>query len=260
MNSFSLEIEHLNFSGPIELLYDLIEKKKVYVHEVSLSDVVDEFIQYVRSLHTLPIEDTAHFISVASTLLLIKSRSLLPDFSLTEEEETSIGELERQVALHGTMKALLPFVKELWDTTDKKRVYASLPRPIHVSVFAPHPLLTLSSIVETRHRLEFTLPKKEKRPSAHISKKITLEEMVLQLTERIQKALSFNFSEYASSHGGAHAGGSKIRVRKEERYSIIVSFLALLELVKSGTLHATQESRAHDITIETHTPGTPHYS
>ena len=88
------------FEGPLELLLDLIEKRKLHISDVSLSQVADEFIEYTKSIEDFPIADSADFILVASTLLLIKSKSLLPNLELTVEEEENIGELEKRLALY----------------------------------------------------------------------------------------------------------------------------------------------------------------
>ncbi len=65
------------FEGPLDLLLELIEKRKLHISDVPLSEVADEFIEYIKSFEEFPIADSADFILVASTLLLIKSKSLL---------------------------------------------------------------------------------------------------------------------------------------------------------------------------------------
>ena len=76
MEKFSLATA--NFQGPLEALLDMIEARKMSISEVSLADVTDSFLAYVEKLPQLPLGETAQFILVASTLLLIKSRALLP--------------------------------------------------------------------------------------------------------------------------------------------------------------------------------------
>ena len=68
-----------SFEGPLDLLLDLIEKRKLFINDISLVKVTDDFIAHVRQFENLPMAESAHFILVASTLLLIKSKSLLPD-------------------------------------------------------------------------------------------------------------------------------------------------------------------------------------
>ena len=81
-----------NFEGPLELLLSLIEQKKLFVNEVSLASVTEDYISYVKSFSNIPtskqIADISYFIMIAATLILIKSKSLLPNLNLTTEEET----------------------------------------------------------------------------------------------------------------------------------------------------------------------------
>lgn len=92
------------FEGPLDLLLDLIEKRKLFVSDISLAQVADDYITHVRSLAALPISDTAHFLLVASTLVLIKSKSLLPDLTLSGEEESDIDMLKRRLAILARMR------------------------------------------------------------------------------------------------------------------------------------------------------------
>ena len=85
------------FEGPFALVLELIEKRKLLVNDFSLSQITDDFIQHVRSQAEFPIEDAAEFIQVAATLLLIKSRSLIPDLELSGEEEQDVDDLKRRL-------------------------------------------------------------------------------------------------------------------------------------------------------------------
>ena len=79
------EVKHGEFKGPLEVLLDLIEQKKLHINDVALSRVTDDFLEYTRGHGGFPIAEGAQFAFVASALLLIKSKSLLPNLSLTRE-------------------------------------------------------------------------------------------------------------------------------------------------------------------------------
>jgi segregation and condensation protein A len=64
-----------------------VEKRKLFINDISLAKVTDDFISHIQQFEKLPMGESAQFILVASTLLLIKSRSLLPALKFTEEEE-----------------------------------------------------------------------------------------------------------------------------------------------------------------------------
>src|ERR1700722_748867 len=83
-----------SFEGPFELVLELIEKRKLSVSELSLAQVTDDYIQHVRSQASFPMEDAAEFIGVAATLLLIKSKSLIPELELSPDEEGDVEELK----------------------------------------------------------------------------------------------------------------------------------------------------------------------
>src|SRR3989344_7803810 len=93
----SYHVKTDNFQGPLDLLLSQIEKRKLPINEISLSKVTDDFISYIEGEEKFPIALSAHFILIASTLLLIKSKSLLPTLELSGEEQGNIEDLERRL-------------------------------------------------------------------------------------------------------------------------------------------------------------------
>src|SRR3989344_7599778 len=100
------------FEGPLDTLLSLIEKRKLFINDISLAKVADDYIAYVKSLSDFPIADSAHFILIASTLVLIKSKSLLPQLTLTEDEQHSIEDLEARLSEYQKYKALAVHLRE----------------------------------------------------------------------------------------------------------------------------------------------------
>ena len=92
------------YEGPLDLLLELIEKRKLLINDISLAQVADDFIVYVNTQPHLPVGEVADFIALAATLLLLKSRSLLPSLTLTDEESHDIKELEYRLALYQLVK------------------------------------------------------------------------------------------------------------------------------------------------------------
>src|ERR1700675_2175012 len=92
------------YEGPLELLLELIEKRKFLINDISLAAVTDEYIARVNAAVELPVGETAEFVALAATLLLIKSRSLLPQLELTSDESRDIKELEYRLALYQIIK------------------------------------------------------------------------------------------------------------------------------------------------------------
>ncbi len=90
----------------MELLLDFIEKRKLFINDISLSKVTDDFIGFLKEKSNFPLGLSANFILVASTLLLIKSKSLLPTLNLTSEEEANIEDLETRLKEYQRIKEL----------------------------------------------------------------------------------------------------------------------------------------------------------
>ena len=86
MHSAEFSIRTEVFEGPLDLLLTLIEKRKFLVNDISLAAVTDDFIKYMNMGEEVLLSERAHFVLTAATLLLIKSKSLLPTLELTEEE------------------------------------------------------------------------------------------------------------------------------------------------------------------------------
>ena len=239
----SFTVKTTTFEGPLDLLLDLIEKRKLFISDISLAKVTDDFISHVRQFDAMPMGESAHFILVASTLLLIKSKSLLPDLNLTEEEQTDIHDLETRLKIYKRIKEASIHVQKLFG--EDMIFPQSQARPIH-PVFAPDPVFTLEKALFSLRDLINRLPKKEKLPEHVVRKVISLEDMIGTLTTRITSHLRMSFREFTKEH-------------KENRVNVIVSFLAMLELVKNGLLQVSQEASFGDIVMETKEVGVPRY-
>jgi len=232
-----------SFEGPLDLLLDLIEKRKLYISDISLAQVTDDFIAHVRKFETMPMGESAHFILVASTLLLIKSKSLLPQLALTDDEQGDIRDLETRLKIYQRIKEAGKGIQSLFG---KDMIFGpSQSRSVN-PIFAPDPAFTLEKALFTLRDLINRLPKKESLPQHVVQKVVSLEEMIGTLTKRITGALKMSFTEFTKDH-------------KENRVNVIVSFLAMLELVKEGVLHVSQEAQFGDIQMETKEVGVPRY-
>ena len=231
------------FEGPLDLLLDLIEKRKLSVTEIALAKVADDYIAYVKTLSEFPIAMSAHFILVASTLLLIKSKSLLPNLALSEEEQGSIEDLERRLRLYKRARELGRHIRSIFGINV---IYPPEQR-LGTVVFSPDKHTNQSELLLSLKTLMQNLPKVQALPKAIVSKVISLEEMIDSLTERIKTSLKVGFREFA-------------KVGKEEKVHIIVSFLAMLELVKQGVISVRQDKHFDEIIMETEKLEVPRYT
>ncbi|HCM43938.1 MAG: Segregation and condensation protein A [Candidatus Kaiserbacteria bacterium GW2011_GWC2_49_12] len=233
-------IETTAYQGPLETLLNLIEERKLSVSEVSLAEVCDAYLAYVEKLPELPLGETAQFILVASTLLLIKSRTLLPTLSLSEEEKESVEELERRLARYTLVRKAAKLLRREWGKTP---LMLRTRAPIRMPVFAPAEA-TLERVSAIAKRLVSMLPKPEKLAQVAVAPILALEDVITSLKVRIASALKARFSELT---------------RSRNKQETIVYFLATLELVRSGSISATQERLFEDITLVAEMPQLPRY-
>lgn len=233
------QIKTAGFEGPFGLLLDLIEKRKLFINDVSLAAVTDDYLNYVNKLGgfaALSPAEISSFVLVASTLILIKSKSLLPDLALTSEEEGDIRSLEERLRLYELFTRLGVNVK---NDFGKKIIFTLQERKIRTLVFLPDEQITRESMMAFAKDALGSLPQKSLLPKVEVRKVISIEEMIEKLTDRIQSSMQMSFKKFAG-----------FPATREEKVFLIVGFLAMLELVRNGILHAVQESNFADITIE----------
>lgn len=247
MERDTYQIKIAGFEGPFGLLLNLIEKRKMHINDVSLSAVTEDYLQYMGKLGGLPplptgrqAAEISSFVLVASTLLLIKSKSLLPNLDLTSEEEGDIKSLEERLRLYELFTRLGGNIK---NNFGRKIIFPPNERKNEFLVFLPDEQITRESMMAYARNVLGSMPKKVYLPEVEVRKVISLEEMISNLTERITKAMKMSFSEFSGKRkDGAHT--------REEKVFVIVGFLAMLELVRNGILDAVQEINGGDIMIE----------
>ncbi|MES2223883.1 MAG: segregation/condensation protein A [Patescibacteria group bacterium] len=235
------------FEGPLDLLLTLVEKRKLTINDISLAQVTDEYIKHVEGMPTTDISARAEFILVASTLLLIKSRSLLPSIPLTDDEQMSVEDLEMRLKILQVIREGSESIKNHFG---KNIIFGAEKSGIKTPVFSPHKSITLDAIKLSLESIMNRFPKKVELKKALVQKVMSLEEMMDKLTKKIQSGLSLSFKGFA---------GHKAE-NKEQKVEVIVSFLAMLELVKQGILDVIQDNHFDDIKMETtESLGVPRY-
>ncbi len=228
---FPVKVEQ--FEGPLDLLLSLIEREKLNITEVSMAAVTDQYLLLVKDLaDRRQLEELADFLVVAARLLLIKSRSILPQLSPQEEEE--IGDLERRLKI---FQEFHDASKGLEEILASHRVSFFRPKAIreeHVQ-FSPPKLLKperLSQVfLEIISQCEPIMPVKR----FTFDSRISIQDKIAELKEVIAQRLESYFHHLIKD--------------SSSRTEIIVSFLALLELVKQRQAVAMQNDLFDDIKI-----------
>ena len=240
VTAFAIKTE--TFEGPMELLIELVEKRKLLINDISLATVTDEYMQTVSAMQELSLPNTAQFVSLAATLLLIKSKSLLPVLDLTEEETASIENLEERLKKYQVYRDIS---LELQARFGEQNSYTPEYTPPSKPVFMPDTHCSVQALQDAMQGVLTAIPKVEVKPVAKLKPAISLEDMIDMLRKRIETQVLTTFSD--------------IRAREPEHKNVIVSFLAILEIFKQGNIIITQANRFEDIHLELDKQGIPKY-
>lgn len=237
------QIKQGTFEGPLELLLSLIEQRKLFVNEISLAEVTNDYISYIKSLNGVPsdkhIADVSYFILIAATLILIKSKSLLPNLSLTDDETEKIMDLEARLKL---FKIIKNASIEIGSNFGVKIIFMPNERIWSEPLFSSDPLITVNNMFTSINDVLSHIPKKtEKLPELEVKKIINIDEIINSLTDRIQNAMNLSFKEFTRGSGASN--------QEEAKVHVIISFLAMLELVREGIIDVIQNSSFGDIEI-----------
>ena len=103
-NKYAIKIN--NFEGPLDLLCHLIDKNKMNIYDIKISDITDQYIDYLNEMERLNLEIASEFLVMASTLILLKSKSLLPK-QVEDEEEITEEELIRRIIEYKKYKEII---------------------------------------------------------------------------------------------------------------------------------------------------------
>ena len=232
------------FEGPIATLYEMIEERKLSISEFSLVDITEDFINHVRSLDGLDKDETTHFISIASVLILLKSKTLIPELELTEEEDRDIQILENQLAAFALLKERVKFLEKTW--SKKILLNAQVQHKSAGQIFVPSPQMDLQFFqAYVLERLQELVPKEDEKKEVRVHKTLKIEDALSHVRTLIKRIKNLNFRNLNNASGDL---GDE-RLREKNKRNIMILFLAVLELVKIGEIDVTQEENFSDILI-----------
>jgi len=225
------------FEGPFHLLLSLIEERKFFINDLSLAKVTEDYLAYLNNLEKKNPQEVSNFIVIAATLILIKSKSLLPNLSLTDEEKSDIQNLEERLKLYEFYTKLSLHIK---NNFSKKIIFPAEERKHEFLVFLPDEQITKESMMTFARGALGKMPQKVFLPKVEVKKVINIEEMIDKLTERIEESVKMSFRDFSGGRA----------TTKEEKVVVIISFLAMLELVRQGILSVIQDNNFDEIFIE----------
>lgn len=229
---YRIKIE--KFEGPLDLLLDLIEKEKMDIAEVSLSRVADQYLSYIEASDAIDPSNLADFLSVAAKLILLKSIALLPELEIDEEDEESIEDLKFRLQEYKKFKDVAQKIKALYKNKDRlfERSYITNIVP----AFYPGDCLDKETLLLSAQGLVNVLDKFESLRKETILETVSIKEKISNIQEILSSQVDVKFNN--------------IIEKSKSRVDAIVSFLALLELIKQKLVSVKQEDNFADIEIK----------
>lgn len=224
------------FEGPLDLLLSLIEEGRLDIGSVSLAAVTEQYLERIKAPGAVPPEHLADFVLVAATLLLLKSKRLFPDLALTEEEEARVVNLEEQLKEYRKFRTVGKEFIRLWERgilLHSKARFLGM-----ATIFSPPVGLEAAGLRSAQASVLDHLPHFEVLAEEVVRQVVSLEERIRDIEARIAQRPSLKFREVAQGAGS--------------RVEVIVSFLALLELVKQRIVAAEQPRPFRDILVSRH--------
>lgn len=244
------------FSGPLEKLLELIEEQKLDVNEVSMAKVTDDFLKYLdafrkegagavsqgqkgEELFRADLRLLADFISIASRLIFLKSKYLLPNIPLTEEQETDIKDLEARLMIYRDLRPAFRIIGKLW--VGGRHAYS---RPYFLgrgtglpqgqSVFYPGKTTDIARLSGALSGIFEMIKKYELEEETIQGTIVSLEEKIHKVLERILSGGDADFKNLAD---------------EKSRSETIVVFLAVLHLAREQLIRLEQIENFSDIMV-----------
>ena len=235
-NKYEIKID--NFEGPLDLLCHLIEKNKLDIFEVKISDITDQYLDYINEMEQMNLEVTSEFVVMASTLLYLKSKTLLPKESEDEEELTEEQLLQRIIE-YKKYKEISKKLKEMYEVYSK-RVF-KLPDEIQLPKQQLEKDYDKSIIPEIYEKIVNKNKVRINKNAQNIQKiaitdTYTVGSKVKDMYRELIKHKKFVFNKMFS-------------VKKHNKNEVVTAFTGLLEMSRRNKVLTEQEELFGDITV-----------
>lgn len=235
-NKYEIKID--NFEGPLDLLCHLIEKNKLDIFEVKISDITDQYLDYINEMEQMNLEVTSEFVVMASTLLYLKSKTLLPKESEDEEELTEEQLLQRIIE-YKKYKEISKKLKEMYEVYSK-RVF-KLPDEIQLPKQQLEKEYDKSIIPEIYEKIVNKNKVRINKNAQNIQKiaitdTYTVGSKVKDMYRELIRHKKFVFNKMFS-------------VKKHNKNEVVTAFTGLLEMSRRNKVLTEQEELFGDITV-----------
>lgn len=242
----SIDIKLNVFEGPLDLLLHLIEKNKVDIYDIPISEITEQYLTYIRQMEEEDLDVMSEFLVMAATLLRIKAKMLLPAREEDEEEGDPREELVRRLLEYKIYKYASKELKareyEAEKTFFKERAVPEevlkYRQPVDIRE------ITRDVTMEDLNRIfQFVMRKREDKIDPIRSKFGEIKQEEIKLEDKMGEVEYLVSSKRRLSFRELLEG----QVSKEQ---VVVTFLSILELMKVGKIRAVQEMTGQEIMIE----------
>lgn len=239
-NKYAIKIE--NFEGPIDLLLHLIDKNKMNICDVKLSEITDQYVEYIKEMEEMNLEITSEFLVMASTLIYIKSKSILPK-NVEEEEEISAEELLHRIIEYKKYKEITKKLRQMYEESGVRYYKApeniKLPKQeLKENQYNEENIVSVYKQLLERNTQKINENAKNIEKIA-ITDTYTVASKVKEMLKELIKKPKFVFNALFS-------------LNKCEKEEVITAFSGLLELSRRNKVVTSQDEIFGDISVQKH--------
>ena len=236
-NKYAIKLD--NFEGPLDLLCHLVDKNKMDINQIKISEITDQYIDYINKMQELNLDVTSEFILMASTLLFIKSKSLLPK-QVEDEAELTEEELVHRIIEYKKYKEISKKLKEFYQVYSKR--FYKVPDKIELPARKLEQNYSKDLIEQSYKNLLEKNKSKINKNAINIEKiaiteTVTVTSKVKDIFKELIKKPRFIFSKLCTA-------------KKYTRLETVTAFSGILELTRRNKIRAQQEKNFADIIFE----------
>lgn len=234
---YNIKLE--NFEGPLDLLCHLVDKNKMEIDKVNITQITDQYIEYINAMEKMNLEITSEFVVMLSTLVYLKSKKLLPS-EIEDEEEMTEEELIRRIIEYKKYKEIIKALRENYNIYSK-RIF-KLPEKIELPNRKLERKYEKGNIVDSYKLLIERNENKKNKNAVNIEKiaileTVTVASKVKDILKELIKKQKFIFSKLCTSN-------------RYTKLETVTAFSGILELDKRKKITTNQEKNFADILVE----------
>ena len=236
-NRYAIKID--NFEGPLDLLCHLIDKNKMSINDINLTEITDQYVEYINKMEEMNLEVTSEFIIMASTLIYLKSKSLLPK-EVDDEEEISEEELLRRIVEYKRYKEITKTLREMYDKNSVR--FYKVPDEIKLPKQKLERNYDKQEIIDAYSNIVEVNKEKVNENASNIEKiaitdKYTVASKVKEILKQLINKPKFVFNKVFS-------------LQRCETEELVTAFSGLLELSRRNKVKTEQDKLFGDISVE----------